>query len=59
VYAGYAGWAPGQLQREMERGGWHVQPADAETVFEKDPARIWPELIEQATAKRTRAEGAR
>jgi putative transcriptional regulator len=52
VYAGYAGWAPGQLQREMERGGWHVQPADAETVFEKDPARIWPELIEQATAKR-------
>jgi len=54
VYAGYSGWAPGQLQREIARGGWHVQPADAETVFEKDPARIWPELIERATTKRTR-----
>ena len=54
VYSGYAGWAPGQLQREMDRGGWHVHPADAETVFEKDPAHIWPELIERATAKRTR-----
>jgi putative transcriptional regulator len=56
VYSGYAGWAPGQLQSEMERGGWHVHPADADTVFEKDPARIWPELIERATAKRVRFE---
>jgi putative transcriptional regulator len=53
VYAGYAGWAPGQLQREIARGGWHVHPADAETVFDKAPSRIWPELIERATAKRT------
>jgi len=53
VYAGRAGWAPGQLQREITRGGWHVYPADAETVFEKDPSRIWPELIEQATTKQT------
>jgi putative transcriptional regulator len=54
VYAGYSGWAPGQLQREIERGGWHVQPADAETVFDKDPSRIWPELIERATSKQVR-----
>jgi len=54
VYAGHAGWAPGQLQSELTRGGWHVYPADAETVFEKDPSRIWPELIEQVTTKRTR-----
>lgn len=54
VFAGYSGWAPGQLQREIERGGWHIQPADAETVFDTEPSRIWPELIERATAKRTR-----
>jgi len=54
VYAGYSGWAPGQLQREIERGGWHVMPADAENVFEKDPARIWPELIKRAGTKQTR-----
>ena len=53
VYAGYAGWAPGQLQAEIERGGWHVLPADAATVFDKNPANIWPELIKRATTKRT------
>jgi putative transcriptional regulator len=53
VYSGYSGWAPGQLQGEIARGGWHMHPADAETVFDKDPSRIWPELIEQATTKRT------
>ena len=53
VYAGYSGWAPGQLQIEIARGGWHVLPADAETVFEKDPARIWPDLIQRAATKRT------
>ena len=53
VYAGYAGWAPGQLQGEIERGGWHVLPADAATVFDKNPANIWPELIKRATTKRT------
>ncbi|MGH8642764.1 MAG: YqgE/AlgH family protein [Burkholderiales bacterium] len=54
VYAGYSGWALGQLQREIARGGWHVHPADAETVFDKDPSRIWPELIERATTKQVR-----
>lgn len=54
VYAGYSGWAPGQLQAEIARGGWHVLPADAATVFEADPARVWPELIKRATTTRTR-----
>jgi putative transcriptional regulator len=54
VYAGYSGWGPDQLQREIARGGWHVHPADAETVFDKAPSRIWPELIERATTKQVR-----
>ena len=45
VYAGYAGWAPGQLDQEFSRGDWHVLRADKETVFEKEPAQIWAELI--------------
>lgn len=56
VYSGYSGWAPGQLQSEIARGGWHVLPADAETVFEKDPAHIWPELIKRATTRKTRKD---
>ena len=55
VYSGYSGWAPGQLQLEIERGGWHVLPADAETVFDKDPSLIWPELIERTATQRAGA----
>lgn len=55
VYAGHSGWAPGQLQDEITRGGWHILPADAETVFEKDPATIWPELSKRAALRQTRS----
>lgn len=54
VYAGYSGWAPGQLQNELARGDWHVAPGNTEAVFEKDPARVWPELEKRATTKLTR-----
>ncbi len=58
VYGGYAGWAPGQLQAEIDRGSWHVLPADAETIFEADPKTIWTELTRRATLRSTRADGA-
>ncbi len=54
VFSGHSGWAPGQLQREIARGGWHVIPADAETVFDKDPALVWPELVRRASTRQTR-----
>jgi len=57
VYAGYSGWAPGQLQNELGRGDWHVVPANAATVFDMPPERIWPELFLRATTKQTRASG--
>jgi putative transcriptional regulator len=50
LYAGYAGWAPGQLDREVAMGGWHVLQADVATVFEKAPSEIWPELIHRSSA---------
>ena len=53
VFAGYSGWAPGQLQSEIARGGWHVVPADEESVFDKDPAKLWLELIEDATTRKS------
>ena len=49
VYAGHAGWAPGQLDQEVSRGDWHILSADAETIFEKAPSEIWPELIRVAS----------
>lgn len=49
VYAGYAGWVPGQLDQEVSKGSWHVLQADAETIFDKAPSKIWPELILRST----------
>lgn len=45
VYAGYAGWGPGQLEAEIERGDWHVAPGRSEHVFDTDAAEVWPALI--------------
>ncbi len=44
VYAGHAGWAPGQLEREIRLGGWTVLPATEEIVFSPAPERIWLDL---------------
>lgn len=44
-FNGYAGWAPGQLALELERGGWHVLNADADIVFRKNMDTLWEELL--------------
>lgn len=41
VFAGYAGWAPGQLESELERGDWIVEPALAEDVFCEEADGLW------------------
>jgi putative transcriptional regulator len=38
---GYAGWAAGQLDAEIQRNGWMVVPADAEIVFSADNDAKW------------------
>jgi len=51
VYAGYSGWAPGQLQHEIARGDWYVVRADADTIFSSHPETIWREMLKRATAR--------
>jgi putative transcriptional regulator len=53
VFAGYSGWAPGQLQTEIKRGGWYTLPADANTIFNTDPAKMWDKLVERASREKT------
>lgn len=45
AYLGYAGWAAGQLEHELELGGWQLLPADAASVFHAEPDSVWPRLI--------------
>jgi putative transcriptional regulator len=45
---GFAGWAPGQLDAELERGGWLTAGADEELLFDDDYASKW----RRATARR-------
>jgi putative transcriptional regulator len=49
-FNGYAGWAPGQLAAELDRGGWYVLNADADTVFRRDMDTLWEELIRRMRA---------
>lgn len=49
LYAGFAGWAPRQLESELARDGWFVLPADAETVFRRNTEGMWEELVRKAT----------
>ena len=44
VYAGYASWGGGQLDREITAGSWRVVPASAELVFAGEPLELWSEL---------------
>ena len=43
VYAGYAGWAPGQLDGELEEGAWIVQEAHPNDPFRDGD--IWSEAL--------------
>ncbi len=49
LFAGYAGWAPGQLAGEIAAGGWRVVPADAGVVFDRDAEVIWKEMIRRTS----------
>lgn len=48
AYMGYAGWGPGQLESEVERGDWRVLPAEADAIFEHPAGSIWEKLIEHS-----------
>jgi putative transcriptional regulator len=45
VFAGYSGWSPGQLESEIEDGGWYVVDAEPADPFTLDPGGLWRRVL--------------
>src|SRR5207249_2337198 len=47
LFAGYAGWSPGQLEEEMKRKAWLTHPASLDLLFETAPDQLWQAILRQ------------
>ena len=45
LFAGYAGWSPGQLEDEMKRKAWLTYPASLELVFDTPHEDLWQVVL--------------
>jgi putative transcriptional regulator len=45
MFAGYAGWSPGQLEGEMKRKSWLTFPASMDLVFNTPPEKLWQKVL--------------
>jgi putative transcriptional regulator len=45
VFAGYAGWGAGQLEDEIEREDWILEPAQPDDAFTDAPEGLWADVL--------------
>ena len=50
IYSGYAGWSPGQLEAEIQAGGWLVLDHEAFDPLTSDPATLWNQASSMAAS---------
>jgi putative transcriptional regulator len=46
LFLGYSSWSAGQLDRELERGSWHLAAGDPKAIFDAASGSLWERLIE-------------
>ena len=59
VYFGYAGWAPGQLERETVEGAWHVLEGESALIFDPDPSSVWRRQVRRTDGRMASAKAYR
>lgn len=45
IFAGYAGWEPGQLQAELANGWWHPIATEHADIFDPEPDSLWRRVL--------------
>jgi|SRR5579862_2508596 len=45
VFAGYAGWGAGQLEDELAREDWIVEPSRIDDAFTEEPDELWADVL--------------
>lgn len=45
LFVGYAGWSPGQLEKEINEGSWLITDVSQHVVFDTPPADVWKAAI--------------
>jgi putative transcriptional regulator len=45
AFVGHSGWGPGQLDGELERGDWILEPARQQDAFSAAPRELWSEVL--------------
>jgi putative transcriptional regulator len=45
IFAGYAGWGPGQLAAELVQRAWYVVEPELGDVFTTEPDELWRRVL--------------
>jgi len=45
AFVGHAGWGPGQLDSELARGDWILEPAREPDAFTATPSQLWEGVL--------------
>jgi putative transcriptional regulator len=45
AFVGHAGWGPGQLDAELERDDWILEPATLPDAFANEPRDLWQTVL--------------
>ncbi|MCL2552101.1 MAG: YqgE/AlgH family protein [Actinomycetia bacterium] len=45
IFAGYSGWGPGQLEKELVDGAWYLVESEPGDVSTPDPERMWRSVL--------------